>query len=105
MGVTAAVELHVDGRTVALSRPDEVLYPTSGTTKRDWRRNAAGLQLVAPYSLRGAPAPTVSTPITWDEVAAGAAGRTPLAFGPADVLARVAALGDLFRAPAQRLPR
>jgi bifunctional non-homologous end joining protein LigD len=37
----------------------------------------------------------VSTPVTWDEVEAAAAGG-PLSFEMADVLARVDDLGDLF---------
>ena len=43
----------------------------------------------------GPPAPTVSTPVTWDEVEAAADGA-PLSFEAADVLARVEELGDLF---------
>jgi bifunctional non-homologous end joining protein LigD len=50
---------------------------------------------VAPYSLRARPAPTVSTPLRWDEVEAC---RRPeeLVFTFDEVLARVAADGDLF---------
>ena len=51
---------------------------------------------VAPYSLRARPQPTVSTPVDWDEVEAGAAGDADLVFEAADVLARVDAEGDLF---------
>jgi bifunctional non-homologous end joining protein LigD len=53
--------------------------------------------------------PSVSTPVTWDEVAAAVAAddARPLAYGMADVLARVERDGDLF-APvltvSQRLP-
>ena len=48
------------------------------------------------YSLRARPRPTVSTPVTWDEVEEAAAGGTDLSFEAADVLARVDEHGDLF---------
>jgi bifunctional non-homologous end joining protein LigD len=38
----------------------------------------------------------VSTPVTWDEVEAGAAGDAPLKFTFRDVLDRIDRLGDLF---------
>lgn len=62
----------------------------------DWSQNAFHKTTIAPYSLRARHDPTVSTPVTWDEVAACAAGETPLRFESDDVLARVDALGDLF---------
>jgi bifunctional non-homologous end joining protein LigD len=62
----------------------------------DWSQNAHHKTTIAPYSLRARPEPTVSTPVTWDEVAACAAGRAELRFTADDVLARVAADGDLF---------
>ena len=40
----------------------------------DWSQNNAAKTTVAPYSLRAQPVPTVSTPLTWDEVEAGARG-------------------------------
>ena len=61
----------------------------------DWSQNSRHKTTVAPYSLRARPLPTVSTPLSWEEVAAGAEGA-PLVFQAADVLARVAAQGDLF---------
>ena len=65
----------------------------------DWSQNNAAKTTVAPYSLRGREEPTVSTPVTWEEVehAARSAARTrlPLRFDDRDVLARVDELGDL----------
>jgi len=61
----------------------------------DWSQNNPAKTTVAPYSLRARPEPTVSTPITWDEVEAC---RSPgdLRFMAAEVLARVEEHGDLF---------
>lgn len=61
----------------------------------DWSQNSAAKTTVSVYSLRARPTPTVSTPVTWDEVEAC---RRPqdLVFTTDDVLARVAELGDLF---------
>jgi bifunctional non-homologous end joining protein LigD len=61
----------------------------------DWSQNSRHKTTIAPYSLRAKDRPTVSTPITWDEVASGADGE-PLSFVSEDVLARVEELGDLF---------
>ncbi len=58
----------------------------------DWSQNNAAKTTVAPYSLRARDEPTVSTPLTWDEVAAGA----PLRFTAGEVLDRVESHGDLF---------
>jgi bifunctional non-homologous end joining protein LigD len=62
----------------------------------DWSQNARHKTTIGVYSMRARPAPTVSTPVTWDEVAACAAGDVELRFEWADVLARVVELGDLF---------
>jgi bifunctional non-homologous end joining protein LigD len=74
----------------------------------DWSQNAHHKTTVCVYSMRARPRPTVSTPVTWDEVSDAAGGSDPLVFEIDDVLARVAEHGDLF-APAvelvQRLPR
>lgn len=74
-------------------RPGKVLI--------DWSQNARFKTTVCAYSLRARPEPTVSTPVTWDEVAAAADGA-PLRFTAGEVLARVAEHGDLF-APAATL--
>lgn len=73
----------------------------------DWSQNAFHKTTIAPYSLRARPEPTVSTPITWDEVAAGADEQLELRFTSDDVLARVDEHGDLFEpvlTVEQRLP-
>jgi bifunctional non-homologous end joining protein LigD len=62
----------------------------------DWSQNAHHKTTIAPYSLRARPEPTVSTPVTWDEVEACATDRLELRFTSDDVLERVAGVGDLF---------
>ena len=68
-------------------RPGKVLV--------DWSQNSAAKTTVSVYSLRARPRPTVSTPVTWDEVEACTAPQE-LVFTSDDVLARVEHLGDLF---------
>jgi bifunctional non-homologous end joining protein LigD len=64
----------------------------------DWSQNADFKTTVCVYSLRARPTPTVSTPLTWDEVENVTVSRDPdeLVFTSADVLERVAEHGDLF---------
>jgi bifunctional non-homologous end joining protein LigD len=62
----------------------------------DWSQNVRHKTTIGVYSMRARVRPWVSTPITWDEVAAGAAGELDVRFEIADVLARVDQLGDLF---------
>ena len=67
----------------------------AGKVLIDWSQNNGSKTTIAPYSLRARVHPTVSAPVTWDEVAAC---RAPagLFFTAPDVLARVADHGDLF---------
>ncbi|MDQ6875513.1 MAG: non-homologous end-joining DNA ligase [Actinomycetota bacterium] len=91
--------------------PDLVVWKMSkalrpGKVLVDWSQNSATKTTIAVYSMRARPRPTVSTPISWDEVEA-CARPEDLVFVSDDVLARVDRLGDLF-APLltsrQRLP-
>jgi bifunctional non-homologous end joining protein LigD len=67
----------------------------TGKVLIDWSQNNGSKTTVAPYSLRARQSPTVSTPVTWDEVIAC---RRPqeLFFTAETVLDRVARHGDLF---------
>jgi bifunctional non-homologous end joining protein LigD len=66
----------------------------------DWSQNAGSKTTIAPYSLRGREKPFVATPVSWDEVAAGAEDPLGLEqFRLDQVLDRVERLGDLFAAP------
>jgi bifunctional non-homologous end joining protein LigD len=64
----------------------------------DWSQNASFKTTVNVYSLRALPQPTVSTPLTWEEVEAVTDSRDPddLVFTAPEVLERVAEHGDLF---------
>ena len=62
----------------------------------DWSQNSRHKTTIAPYSLRARPQPTVSTPVSWDEVESAAAGETDLRFEARDVLDRIEEHGDLF---------
>ncbi len=64
----------------------------------DWSQNDRHKTTVCAYSLRATSEPNVSTPIAWDEVEAVAddGDGDALQFDPADVLARVEELGDLY---------
>jgi bifunctional non-homologous end joining protein LigD len=69
------------------ARPGKVLI--------DWSQNNPAKTTVAPYSLRARAVPSVSTPVSWDEVRA--CGRPEdLVFTAEDVLERVTHGGDLF---------
>lgn len=61
----------------------------------DWSQNNPAKTTVAPYSLRARPLPTVSTPVTWDEVESCDSAEDLRLLAP-DVLARVEDHGDLF---------
>ena len=85
--------LERDRPDLVTSRMSKSLRP--GKVLVDWSQNNGSKTTVVPYSLRARTHPTVSTPVTWDEVAAC---RRPgdLFFTATDVPARVAALGDLW---------
>jgi bifunctional non-homologous end joining protein LigD len=67
----------------------------AGKVLLDWSQNNQAKTTVTVYSLRARTTPTVSTPLTWEEVEAA---RTPadLTFTADDVLSRVEEHGDLF---------
>ncbi|CRK60827.1 ATP-dependent DNA ligase clustered with Ku protein, LigD [Alloactinosynnema sp. L-07] len=70
----------------------------------DWSQNNPNKTTIAPYSLRARPAPTVSTPVTWDEVAA-CRSVDDLTFIADEVLDRVDDHGDLFEVLLTKGPR
>jgi bifunctional non-homologous end joining protein LigD len=101
---------------IAKQTPDEVLAKMGKKTDRsskvliDWYQNNERKTTIAVYSLRARERPTVSTPVTWEEVEAVAESGdgSSLVFEAGDVLERIEEHGDLF-APAleleQQLPK
>jgi bifunctional non-homologous end joining protein LigD len=86
----AARRLEKDHRDLVVSRMDKKLR--RGKVFVDWSQNNRHKTTVAPYSLRAAEEPYVSTPVTWDEIE----GDGELRFGPDDVRDRVERDGDLL---------
>jgi bifunctional non-homologous end joining protein LigD len=83
--------------------PDEVVSKMKRVERKgkvfvDWSQNHQRKTTIAVYSLRARERPTVSTPITWEEVdgAIDSEDADSLAFETGDVLARVERHGDLF---------
>ena len=64
----------------------------------DWSQNDEHKTTISVYSLRAREHPTVSTPVTWDEVEQALKKKDAgqLVFEAKDVLARVEKMGDLF---------
>lgn len=96
----ASAFAHAVAQVLEKHRPDEVTSVMAkarrpGKIFIDWSQNSRHKTTVAVYSMRARPEPTVSTPVTWDEVADAADGAD-LRFTAADVLARIDRLGDLF---------
>jgi bifunctional non-homologous end joining protein LigD len=101
-------------QVLAAESPDEVVDRQQrrlrpGKVLVDWLQNDPTRSTVAPYSLRAEGWPTVSAPVTWEEVEAAAiAGRDDsLVFEPRAALERLERLGDLFQPVLeldQRLP-
>ena len=76
----------------------------AGKVLVDWLQNDPMRSTVAAYSLRAAGWPTVSTPVSWDEVARCVATGRPetLTFDAPAALERIERLGDIF-APVLRV--
>lgn len=69
-----------------------------GKVMVDWSQNHRSKTTIAVYSLRARERPTVSTPVTWEEVerAADSGDGSHLVFESGDVLERIERHGDLF---------
>ena len=86
----AAERLEADYGRLVTSRMERKLR--TGKVFVDWSQNSPSKTTVAPYSLRALDFPSVSTPLTWEEVEEGRTVR----FGPDEVLERVREHGDLL---------
>lgn len=89
---------------LAKQTPDRVIAKMGKKTLRkgkvfiDWYQNNERKTTIAVYSLRARARPTVSTPVTWDEVesAVESEDADSLVFEAGEVLERVEEHGDLF---------
>ncbi|HEU4735415.1 MAG TPA: non-homologous end-joining DNA ligase [Solirubrobacterales bacterium] len=89
---------------LAKQTPDEVIAKMGKKTLRkgkvliDWYQNNERKTTIAVYSMRARERPTVSTPLSWDEVerAVEKDDADSLVFEAADVLKRIDKHGDLF---------
>ena len=88
-----AVELASRHRALMTSEYRVANRP-AGRVLVDYNQNRWGSTLASVYSVRPTPGATVSTPLTWDEVAAGARIED---FRLDNVPARIKKLGDLWK--------
>ena len=91
-----ALQLESEHRQLVVSKMRKDLR--RGRVLIDWSQNVATKTTIGVYSVRAAPVPSVSTPVTLAEVATCARQGDPslLRFDSDQVLARVEKLGDLF---------
>ena len=88
------------GQQLAESYPDLIALAHGATHQGglvtvDYAQNSLGRNTAAPYTLRAHPDhPTVSTPLTWEELQNGTID--PVDLTPRMVLERIERLGDLF---------
>ncbi len=94
---------HELAQAIERDHPDEVVSMMKKTLRDgkvliDWSQNNSSKTTVAAYSLRARPEPTVSTPVSWQEVDRCAKNGNPdtLRFEAKDVLKRVEKFGDLM---------
>ncbi len=94
---------HALARLLEARMPDLVVSQMAKDLRKgkifiDWSQNDAVKTTVCVYSLRAREHPTVSTPLTWDEVerVASTGDPEPVILDADAVLARVAEHGDLF---------
>ncbi|MFF9312683.1 non-homologous end-joining DNA ligase [Streptomyces sp. NPDC014748] len=90
-----AVEAEKAMPELVLHRMTRRLRP--GKVFVDWSQNAARKTTAAPYTLRARGVPTVSAPVTWEEVA-GCEDGGGLEFRAEEVMGRVREFGDLMGA-------
>jgi bifunctional non-homologous end joining protein LigD len=93
------------GQLLAKQEPDRVTVVMNRDARPnrvfvDWSQNDRHKTTVCAYSLRAERHPTVSAPLTWDEVSDALDHRDPqaLTFEAPTVLQRVEQLGDVFAA-------
>jgi bifunctional non-homologous end joining protein LigD len=95
---------HALARLAERTHPDLVVSKQKKELRRgkvlvDWSQNDDFKTTACVYSLRARERPTVSTPVTWDELEEALEAERPeqLVFEAEDVLARADEHGDLFK--------
>jgi bifunctional non-homologous end joining protein LigD len=106
---------HYVARRLEAETPKRVTSNMSKTLRTgkvfvDWSQNTDHKTTVSVYSLRAKERPTVSTPMTWEEIETGAASNKleAFVFQTGDTLERVQQVGDVFEkvlTQKQELPR
>ncbi len=100
---------HAMARLLEQQHPDLVVSDMKKALRTnkvfvDWSQNDEHKTTISVYALRAREHPTVSTPVTWEEVeqALKKKDASKLVFEAKDVLARMEKMGDLFE-PVQKL--
>jgi len=94
---------HAVAQTLQRDDPQRVVSKMAKDVRKgkvfvDWSQNDQHKTTVAVYSLRAKERPTVSTPVTWDEVEAAeeSGAANSLRFEAPEVIERLSEHGDLF---------
>ncbi len=90
-GFARTLAQHLEQSTPDLVTTEWVVEKRRGKVFVDFNQNIAGKTLASAYSVRAVPEGTVSTPVTWEELARGV---DPLAFTPEAVVKRLAERDD-----------
>jgi bifunctional non-homologous end joining protein LigD len=93
--LSQALARHLEAKHPKLVVSTQKRELRKGKVLVDWSQNDEHKTTVCVYSLRAREHPTVSTPLTWDEVEA-ASEPADLMFEAADVIERCSEHGDLF---------
>jgi bifunctional non-homologous end joining protein LigD len=108
--LSRALAQHLEGKHADLVTSNMSKAVRKGKVFVDWSQNDEHKTTICVYSLRAREEPTVSTPVTWDEVANCLKKKKTdlLKFRSDQVLTRVEKTGDLFEAVddlKQKLPK
>jgi bifunctional non-homologous end joining protein LigD len=103
-GLSRALAEHLEREHPQLVVSKMLKSLRTGKVLVDWSQNDEHKTTVCVYSLRAKEEPTVSTPVTWDEVETCLKKKKPdlLTFRSDQTLARVETSGDLFE-PVEKL--
>ena len=96
--ISRALAQHLEGEHVDLVTSNMSKAVRKGKVFVDWSQNDEHKTTICVYSLRAKEEPTVSTPVTWDEVGTCLKKKKAdlLKFRSDQILARVGKKGDLF---------